>query len=271
MIPPPVIALLGLRPRPVKGGALAPVFQQSTLAGIMPGSIRLIVAGPLGPGAEPLLDRAQAHYLGRVMRLRLGAELVLCNGRDGAWRARLVALGQGGGRAKLEQQLCGQHPEPGPWLAFAYLKRGASEMLVQKATELGVERLLPYRAERSVGGAPNLVRLAAIAREAAEQSERLTCPEIAAGTTSLAALLAVWPNQRPLFAAIERRPSPPPSGGIAAGLLVGPEGGFTEGELDLLARTPFVRPASLGPRILRAETAAIAGVVLLAASVGGFI
>lgn len=237
----------------------------------MPGSIRLFVAGPLEPGAKPLLDRAQAHYLNRVMRRRLGAELVLCNGRDGAWRARLVALGPSGGRAELEERLCAQHPEPGPWLAFAHLKRGASEMLVQKATELGVERLLPYRAERSIGGAPNLARLSAIAREAAEQSERLTCPRIAIGATSLSALLTVWPSERPLFAAIERRPLPPPSGGAAAGLLVGPEGGFTEGELDLLARTPFVRPASLGPRILRAETAAIAGVALLATSAGGFI
>lgn len=234
----------------------------------MPGSIRLFVAGPLERGVEPLLDRAQAHYLGRVMRRRIGAELVLCNGRDGAWRARLAALGPGGGRARLEERLSLQRPEPGPWLAFAELKRGASEILVQKATELGVERLLPYRAERSVGGGPNLSRLAAIAREAAEQSERLTCPEIVLSAPSLAALISSWQAGRPLNAAIARRALPLPSGGAGAGLLIGPEGGFTEGELDLLVRTPFVRPASLGPRILRAETAAIAGVALLAASAG---
>lgn len=234
----------------------------------MPGSIRLFVADPLAAGAEAFLDRAQAHYLLHVMRRYVGAEIVLCNGRDGAWQARITALGPHGGRALLQQQLCAQQPEPGPWLAFAHLKRPACEFVVQKATELGVERLLPFRTQRSLAAAPSLARLATIAREAAEQSERLTCPEIAPAM-ALPGLLASWPTERILFAAVERRPSPFPNGGPASGLLIGPEGGFTEGELDLLARTPFVRPVSLGPRILRAETAAIAGLALIAASAGG--
>ncbi len=201
------------------------------------------------------------------MRRRVGEEVVLFNGRDGAWRARITALNATGGRAALAEQLTAQVAEPGPWLAFALLKRAASEIVVQKATELGAERLLPFRAERSVAGAPNPERLAAIATEAAEQSERLTRPAIAR-VLSLPALLAGWPPGRPLFAAIERRALPFPRDGKSAGLLVGPEGGFTEGELDLIAHTPFVRPVSLGPRILRAETAAIVGLALLAASAG---
>ncbi len=234
----------------------------------MPGSIRLFVTGPLTAGREALLDRQEAHYLRHVMRQRIGAAIVLFNGRDGAWQARITALGPRGGGALPVEQLCGQKPEPGPWLAFAHLKRPASELVVQKATELGVERLLPVRTERSLAAAPNVARLAAIAKEAAEQSERLTCPEIAPAV-HLPDLIAAWPAARRLFAAIERRSLPFPKGGSPCGLLVGPEGGFTEGELDLLARTPFVRPVSLGPRILRAETAAIAGLALIAAPAGG--
>lgn len=212
------------------------------------------------------LERGDAHYLAHVMRRHVGAEIVLCNGRDGAWLARITALGPRGGRASLLHQLCPQKPEPGPWLAFAHLKRPATELVVQKATELGVERLLPLRTEHSIAAVPNLARLGAIAKEAAEQSERLTCPEIIA-VPSLSDLLGDWPAARALFAAVERRPLPLPIvTDRAAGLLVGPEGGFTEGELDLLARTPFVRPISLGPRVLRAETAAIAGLALIGVS-----
>jgi 16S rRNA (uracil1498-N3)-methyltransferase len=237
----------------------------------MPGSIRLFVTPPLDPGGELLLDRSQAHYLDAVMRRRAGDEVVLFNGRDGEWVARITSLSAKGGRLALERQRRAQVAELGPWLAFAVLKRAATEFLVQKATELGVERLLPFAAERSVPTLANAARLAAIATEAAEQSERLTLPAIAT-PVSLAALLAAWPATRPLFAAIERRTAPPPPAGASpAGLLIGPEGGFAEGELDLLARTPFVRPVSLGPRLLRAETAGIVGLALLQTSAGASI
>lgn len=233
----------------------------------MLGSIRLFVTSPLTAGAEVELDHAQAHYLVHVMRRRVGAEIVLWNGRDGAWQARISVLRAGNTRALVHDQLCAQRPEPGPWLAFAHVKRPACELIVQKATELGAERLLLCRTERSLVTAPNAARLVAIATEAAEQSERLTRPEIAP-SRALPDLLATWPAERTLFAAIERRPLPSPGDATPCGLLIGPEGGFTERELDLLARTPFVRLVSLGPRILRAETAAIAGLACIAASAG---
>lgn len=230
----------------------------------MPGSIRLFVTSPLQAGAELLLERRQTHYLAHVMRRRAGDEVVVFNGRNGEWQARIVTLAPDGGGLAVEQRLRPQVDEPDLWLAFAILKRAATEMLVQKATELGVARLLPVVTEHTVASTGNRERLLAIATEASEQCGRLNRPMIAE-PTSLPALLERWPEDRPLFAAVTKRgPPPPPPMRSAAGLLVGPEGDFAEGELDLLALSPFVRPVSLGPRILRAETAAIVGLALLA-------
>jgi 16S rRNA (uracil1498-N3)-methyltransferase len=142
-------------------------------------------------------------------------------------------------------------------------------LVVQKATELGAAALVPVITEHGVAQRLNEPRLAAIAIEAAEQCERLTLPRLHAAT-SLADLLATWPPDRRLFAAIERadaphlRAAPPP-----AALLVGPEGGFAPAELDALRRHPLVTPVSLGPRILRAETACLAGLALLQAPLCG--
>jgi 16S rRNA (uracil1498-N3)-methyltransferase len=152
------------------------------------------------------------------------------------------------------------------WLAFALLKRQATDLVVQKATELGVAAILPVITMHSVGERVNLARLAAIATEAAEQSERLSVPTIQP-PQPLPALLAAWPGERRLVAAIERAEAPPPAVGAGpTALLVGPEGGFAPVELDVLAAHPFVEPATLGPRILRAETAAIVGLALLQAA-----
>jgi 16S rRNA (uracil1498-N3)-methyltransferase len=146
---------------------------------------------------------------------------------------------------------------------FAVLKRDATDLVVQKATELGVSALLPVFSARTNAARINLDRLSAIAREAAEQSERLTVPEVRA-PAPLPDLLARWPSERGLAAAIERGgPARIPHGSGA--LLVGPEGGFAAAELDALRAARFVSPISLGPRILRAETAVIAGLALLQA------
>jgi 16S rRNA (uracil1498-N3)-methyltransferase len=237
----------------------------ATLRGIMPGSIRLFVTPPLAEGAEVAAAPAQAHYLAHVMRRGAGDPIVLFNGRDGEFAARIVALRGDRALLAVEQMLRPQAPEADLWLAFAPLKRDATDLLVQKATELGASALLPVATARTNTGRINAERLAAIATEAAEQSERLTVPHIAA-LTDLHTMLRDWPADRRLVVAVERAGAPRPGAAPGpAGLLVGPEGGFTERELDVLGAHPFVVAASLGPLILRAETAAIVGLALLQA------
>ncbi len=235
----------------------------------MSGSIRLHLPAVLHEGAEVAGSPGQAHYLGTVMRRAAGAELRLFNARDGEWLAHIAALGRDRVRFAVARQLRPPEPEPDLWLAFALLKRDATDLVVQKATELGAAELRPVFTARSNTARMNADRMASIATEAAEQCERLSVPPVAAPAT-LVALLDGWPPERPLFAALERAAAPPlrPAAG-PAGLLVGPEGGFAPVELDELARRPFVKRASLGPRVLRAETAAIVGLALLQAPVTG--
>ncbi len=225
--------------------------------------LRLYVTAPLSAGAELAATPAQAHYLTTVMRRTAGDTVVLFNGQDGEWSGRIVGAARGKAALLAETQLRPQHPEPDLWLLFALLKRDTTDLVVQKATELGVSVIIPLLTERTNAGRINADRLLAIAMEAAEQSERLTIPTIQP-LRALDQALADWPHERPLFVALERdqAASPPQSDGPAA-LLIGPEGGFGPRERTMLQRHKFVRPMSLGPRILRAETAAIAGLALL--------
>jgi len=233
-------------------------------------SPRLFVAVPLHAGATVAASPAQAHHLGTVLRRGEGDVVRLFNGEDGEWAARIAGLRRDRCMLEVGAGLRGQAPEADVWLAFAPLKRDATDLVAEKATELGAAALLPVITERTVAARVNLDRMAAIATAAAEQCERLTVPRVAA-PVSLPALLAGWPAGRVLVAALERRGAPPVPvlTGRPAGLLVGPEGGFTDAELDLLGRHPFVVAAGLGPRILRAETAAIVGMAQLVASTGG--
>ena len=235
----------------------------------MSGSIRLHVAAGLRDGAELDATAAQAHYLGSVMRRGAGNLVRLFNGVDGEWQARILSLRRDRARLGVESLVRPQVPEPDLWLVFAALKRDATDLLAQKATELGASALLPVFTERTNAARLNEARLLTIATEAAEQCERLTLPRIAP-PRRLADLLGEWPADRVLVAAIERHDAPPvPSLAGPAALLVGPEGGFTGAELDALRSCPFVVPASLGVRILRAETAAIVGLALLQTPRGG--
>ncbi len=226
-----------------------------------PSGPRLYVEADLAAGAAVALSGRQAHYLSAVMRRRPGDRVRLFNGRHGEWSASLVRLERTRAEARPELMLKSQVCEPPLSLAFAMLKRENSEIVVQKATELGVTALQPVLSERSQGLRLNTARMSAIAVEAAEQSERLTVPRVEP-VCSLLELLAAWPSDRPLAAAIER------SGTAftparAEALLIGPEGGFSRRELDVLAACSFVRPTSLGPTVLRAETAAIVGLTVL--------
>lgn len=229
---------------------------------------RLFVSDALTPGALVALPAEQAHYLGTVLRTGVGDTVRLFNGSDGEFLARIAARGRATMVLHVEQVLRPQRDGPDLWLVFALLKRQATDLVVQKATELGVAALLPVLTARTNAGRVNEQRLAAIAMEAAEQSERLTVPAIRP-VQELAALLAGWDPGRRLAVAVERAELPgiEPIAGPAA-LLVGPEGGFTAPELDAMGSRPFVQPVSLGPLVLRAETAAIAGLALLQAPRG---
>jgi 16S rRNA (uracil1498-N3)-methyltransferase len=235
----------------------------------MTGSIRLFVAAALEAGGELPATPEQAHYLGHVMRQAAGAPVVLFNGRDGEFQAELAAIRRDRASFRVGAMLRPQVAEPDLTLVFAPLKRDATDLVIEKATELGVSRIRPVFTARTNTARLNLDRLSAIAREAAEQCERLTVPRIDPAV-SLFDLLGAWPTDRVLSAAIERGGAaiPRPAEGAAA-LLIGPEGGFTPAELDALRRLPFVQVIGLGPRILRAETAAIVGLALLQAGSTG--
>jgi 16S rRNA (uracil1498-N3)-methyltransferase len=233
---------------------------------IPPPAIRLFIDADLSPDVELAASEAQAHHLGSVMRRRPGDVVAVFNGRDGEFLARITALNRGVARLAVERQVRSHMDEPDLWLAFALLKRHATDLVVQKATELGVTALLPVITERTGAERVNLQRLRSITVEAAEQCERLTLPDLQE-PQSLAALLRGWPARRRLFAAVERGEYSRAASaqGVPAALLVGPEGGFTPAELDALRLHALVQPVSLGPRILRAETAAIVGLALLQA------
>ena len=232
---------------------------------------RLVVPAPLTPGAELAATPAQAHFLGTVMRQGEGTKLRLFNGRDGEFEAEIASIRRDRASFTVHRQTRPQMPEPDLWLVFAPLKRDATDLVVQKATELGAAAILPVFTERTNTTRLNLDRLRAIATEAAEQCERLSVPRIA-DPQRLPDLLAAWPSGRFLAVALERAAAPPPEPRDSPGaLLVGPEGGFSAAEATLLRRHGFVTPVTLGPRVLRAETASIVGLALLQQPARGYV
>jgi 16S rRNA (uracil1498-N3)-methyltransferase len=230
------------------------------------GKTRLYVTGDLGANMAVTLDEGQAHYLLHVLRARAGNRVLLFNGRDGEWLAEIAQAGKRGVTATCLKQTQARAGGPDIWLAFAPVKKTPSDYLVQKATELGVSCLLPVFTRRTIVGRINQERMAANAIEAAEQSARLSVPEIREGI-ALEKLLASWPKERRLFFCDEGGDAKPlvqaaRSVDGPAAILTGPEGGFDPAEREMLRGLAFVTPVTLGPRILRADTAALAALAV---------
>ncbi len=209
------------------------------------------------------LSAGQAHYLGKVMRLQPGDGVVLFNGRDGEWQAVMEGLQKKQATVRLLSCLRPQQDTEGVELLFAPLKRDATELLIRMGTELGVTRFRPVLTARTNTHRLNYERLSLIAQEAAEQCERLDVPDLMP-LEPLAAVLARWPARRKMAVALERQGKGGPPRGCDA-LLIGPEGGFAEEEVLRLSRHEAVQSFSLGPRILRADTAACAALAQISA------
>lgn len=228
---------------------------------------RLFVATPLAEGASVELDGAQANYLGNVLRLGPGGALLLFDGASGEWQARIVEAARKRMRLSVEHRTREAESVPDVWLAFAPVKRTQTDWLVEKATELGVARLLPVVTQRTIVERVRIDRLQAIAVEAAEQCGRTRLPEIAE-PLPLARLLE-QDGRTLLFA--DESGGEPLATALAPGpatILTGPEGGFTEAERSAIRARPATVAISLGPRILRAETAALAALAAYMAIAG---
>ena len=237
---------------------------------------RLFLEQPLGPGGEVTLGREQSNYLGAVLRRAVGDQVIVFNGHDGAWLARLATAGKKAVALELMEQTAPQPPAADLWYGFAPLKSARLDYVVQKATEMGAGVIQPVITRFTQVRNLRPEKLRANAIEAAEQCEVLSVPEIAP-EIPLATLLDGWAEahgERRLIVADEALPSGSPVEtlsslkGAPVGLLIGPEGGFSDDERNLLRVATFVVPVSLGPRILRADTAAVAALAVIQATIG---
>jgi len=233
--------------------------------------IRLYLDHPLVAGQPLLLSQAQAHYLFAVMRLAAGAQVLAFNGRQGEWLAEVVQVSKRGGTLRALAQTAPQRDPPDLWLMFAPIKKARTDFIVEKAAELGAARILPVQTDFTNAERIRQDRLQAHAIEAAEQCGGTFVPEVA-DLAPLARTLDGWnPARQILWADESRLGAAATLAGLAAGpwaVLIGPEGGFSAPERTRLGALPFVTPVSLGPRILRADTAAVAALTLWQASLG---
>jgi 16S rRNA (uracil1498-N3)-methyltransferase len=246
---------------------------------LMKAKIRLCVEHPLGEGQPVALTREQAHYLFGVMRLAPGEAVALFNGRDGEWLATVAEAGKRGGSLLCQRQSAPQGMPPDLWLLFAPVKKAQTQFIVEKAVEMGVRRLLPVLTDFTNSERLRVEKHALHAREAAEQCGATYVPEVAE-PQRLEPLLAAWSGSRRILFADESTAGLGDTGaaggatalqGLEPGpwaVLIGPEGGFSEPErarLRAMAETTAIR---LGPRILRAETAAVAALTLWQQALG---
>ena len=235
---------------------------------------RLFVEEPLAEAARVTLEGNQAHYLARVMRIGEGDAVILCDNATGEWASKVVEAGKRSVVLETVEQLRPREDVPDLWLCPALLKKDRFDMVLEKATELGAARIQPVITRRCVADKLNTERARTITTEAAEQCARTALPDIAE-PLKLEALLRDWPADRTLFFADEE-------GGDAAAdafvysdgpaaILIGPEGGFDDAEREAIRAHPQASPISLGPRILRGETAAIAALSVWMAEAGDWL
>ena len=248
---------------------------------------RLYIDAPLGESSAVPLSAEQVHYLKNVLRRAEGDEIRLFNGADGEFSAEIAELKKKAGLAAVKKKVREQEPEPQLRLLFAPVKRGALENIVQKAVEVGVRRLTPVITERTVAPKLNILRLQSIVTEAAEQCGRMTIPSVDAPIKLKAAIAEAASDHHIVFCdeagddadaewgGREGRATPmlemlqlSDRNAAQWSVLTGPEGGFTAQERIYLREQDFVTPVTLGPRILRADTAAIAALVIWQAAMG---
>ncbi len=226
--------------------------------------IRLYVKETLQEGARFFTSSDQAHYLLNVMRCEPGSQIAVFNGRDGEWKARLVSAKRNQVELVVAEQTRIQTKGLSLRLLFSPLKKDATDFLARKGTEMGVSTFEPVYTAHTQSRRIRTDRFLANVIEAVEQSERLTVPEVLP-PVELESLFKTWVQSRVLYFFDESGASPPapevmrkdPAGDAA--LLVGPEGGFSPRELEILKQKPYARGCALGPRVLKAETAAVAG------------
>ncbi len=241
----------------------------------MSAKIRLYVEHPLGPGQSVELTREQAHYLFGVMRLAVGGHVALFNGQDGEWLSKVTEAGKRGGVLSCVEQTKPLQLPPDLWLLFAPIKKARTDFIVEKAAEMGAARILPVQTEFTNSERIRQDRLQAHAVEAAEQCGGTYVPEVC-GLQRLDQALDDWPEGRQLMfcdeaevgsalrlAATEK--------GLPWAILIGPEGGFSDRERARLSALPYAHVVSLGPRILRADTAAVAAMTLWQQALGDWV
>jgi 16S rRNA (uracil1498-N3)-methyltransferase len=231
------------------------------------GGVRLYVEAALGLGARIEPGLGQTHYLLNVMRAKAGDRLALFNGRDGEWQARIAEVRKRGLTLECEARTAPQREVPDVCLVFAPIKKTPADYVVQKATELGVRALQPVLTRRTIARRVNAERMRANAIEAAEQSGRLSVPQVR-DLVEFESLLAGWDASRRILFCDEAGEAPPIAQALREAadgpwaILTGPEGGFDPAERERLRASSFVVPVSLGARILRADTAALAALAV---------
>ncbi len=237
---------------------------------LMASKIRLYVEHPLSEGQTVPLTQPQAHYLFGVMRLTAGAVLSIFDGKSGEWDAQVAQVGKRGGTLVVQTRTRPQQMPPDLWLVFAPIKKARTDFIVEKATEMGAARVVPVQTDFTNAERIRADRLQAHAVEAAEQCGGTYVPPVD-DLQRLSRLLDQWPDGRRLMFCDEGMTGEPVSLPVQPGpwaILIGPEGGFSATERTRLHGLPFAHPVSLGPRILRADTAAVAALTLWQMTLG---